>query len=384
MTEQSPATSSATENTRTAKKATPSKSRLGLVFFVVIVALLSLIALAISAFLGYQGWLLRDQVNTLQTELATLRVLDQQPVIQQLVTEITQQQNNTQALEDSFNQRFQDWQTLFDKQRSLSERKRDDWYLHEVAYLMRTAATRLYLVHDIQTAIAALEQADLRLSELENPMYIQVRQQLSNDISALRTLAVPDVDGTLLQLERLRAIAAKMPTASAPLSPTNSEETQATDATSPAERGFQFANLLSLFGFSQNKTQETALTRRENAVFLYQIIQLEIESAKQALVRYAGNDFAAHIANITDLLDKHYQADNQFVIQALAQISSIQTVTVFPEYPDISISLNLLQSLLNRHTQGIDNMLERIDTPDDNAQNTENTDTTEPNATLAL
>lgn len=341
-----------------------------LIFSIIFLFILSLAALSLSAYLAYQGQQLRNQVLSQNAALAELQALDQQPIIQNLMSEVTTQETNIQQLQDNYNQRFEEWKILYNKQLSLADRKRDDWYLNEVAYLMRLAATRLYLINDVNTATAALEQADLRLSELENPIYLQVRKQLSDEISSLRELKLPDVDGTLLQLERLLATVANMPLAQPSASASNNEMQADNDATN--QKSLSLSNMLSLLGFSQKQDDLNPLTRRENTLFIYQIVQLEIESAKQALVRYDKDDFDMHINNITNLLNKHYQPNNQQVMQAIAQIESIDNLTVFPDFPDITLSLNLLQSLINRYDIDESDLEQNntdiiTDTPDNNA-----------------
>ncbi len=324
------------------KAAAPKKSTFG-IFFVFIVFLLALAALGFSAYIAQQGLLLRDDVSKLQTELSRLRLLDQQPIIQNLSKEIAAQNQAQQKLQEEINTRFKEWQNTLEEKQSLSERKKDDWILNEVTYLMRMASTRLYLASDINSAIAALTQADLRIAELENPRYLPIRKTIADEVSDLQALQAPDIDGTALKLEKLMNNLPTLPEAIV-------SQEQATPAENSNNAPTTFiAKLFAMVGIKSNAGKVPTKATHDNLLFLDQLIRLELESAKQALIRFKREEFALHLKQSKTLIQKHYKKNNETVIQVLDQLNVIIDSAVFPELPDITRSMNLLQSLLNRY-----------------------------------
>lgn len=322
----------------------PAKAKGGLFSFLIF--LIALCALGLAGYIAYEGLKTREQLQTevskLQTELSQLRLLDQQPIIQNLMQEITSQEKSQQALEESINQRFLEWQTTLEKKQSLSERKKDDWILNESAYLMRMASTRLYLASDITSAIAALTQADLRIGELENSRYLPIRKKIGDEISALQALKRPDIDGTALRIERLMN---NLPALPKTIVQTENTETE----TIVSEPKSWIAKIMHSIGLKPNAGNIPTQATRDNSIFLDQVIRLELESSKQALIRYKEDAFNNHLKRARSLIKKHYQSSDETVISTLGELDILIDNAIFPQLPDISQSLNLLQSMLNRY-----------------------------------
>ncbi len=75
-----------------------------------------------------------------------------------------------------------------------------EWALAEVEYLILIASHRLVLESDTGTALAALEAADTRLRDMNNPGLTDIRRQLATDMNALRAVQQVDITGLSLFL----------------------------------------------------------------------------------------------------------------------------------------------------------------------------------------
>ncbi|RRQ21865.1 hypothetical protein D6C00_07845 [Thiohalobacter thiocyanaticus] len=71
-------------------------------------------------------------------------------------------------------------------------RSQEAWVLAEAEYLLHVANQRLQLARDVDTALAALATADQRLQELANAAYLPVREQISRELGALRSVNEPE------------------------------------------------------------------------------------------------------------------------------------------------------------------------------------------------
>ncbi|MCK5819009.1 MAG: uroporphyrinogen-III C-methyltransferase [Psychromonas sp.] len=91
-------------------------------------------------------------------------------------------------------------------QRSLAAtyiRKPNDWILSEVEYLVKLAGRKIWLEHDIKTAIALLAAADQRIVELNDHSLVGVRSALFEDINMLGSLPNYHPETVILELSSL-------------------------------------------------------------------------------------------------------------------------------------------------------------------------------------
>ncbi len=100
----------------------------------------------------------------------------------------------------------------------LSQNQPSDWLLHEAEYLIRIATRTMWLEHDTRSATGLLQDADMRLKELENPDFLPIRQLIRQDIAMLKLIPNLDSEETIMalmamnqQLKRLPLAMVKIP-----------------------------------------------------------------------------------------------------------------------------------------------------------------------------
>jgi uroporphyrin-3 C-methyltransferase len=64
----------------------------------------------------------------------------------------------------------------------ISGRRPADWLLAEADYLIRMAGRKLWLEHDVKTAIMMLQSADSRIQDLDDPSLLPIRAKLAEDL----------------------------------------------------------------------------------------------------------------------------------------------------------------------------------------------------------
>lgn len=80
---------------------------------------------------------------------------------------------------------------------------RKDWQLAEAGYLLRMANQRLMLEDDSRAALGLVKEVDSILREVDLPDLYGVRQQLAQDITALKLVQNIDREGLFLRLRAL-------------------------------------------------------------------------------------------------------------------------------------------------------------------------------------
>lgn len=85
----------------------------------------------------------------------------------------------------------------------LRGRTPNDWLITETDYLTKMAGRKLWLEHDVASAIELLKAADVRIAELNDPSLTPVRKAFAEDITKLSALPRVDRDGLVLRIASL-------------------------------------------------------------------------------------------------------------------------------------------------------------------------------------
>jgi uroporphyrin-3 C-methyltransferase len=191
-------------SSRADKPGIESKSKTGVLWFFTIINLL-LLASVISA--SYWVWMQWQTQNQQQTDA----IAAQKTSMQQQQASLDQQQNNialsiasSQLAKGDLEQQNQRLQASLQNvqeqlqltsaqvqinQRNLADvsgRRPADWLLAEADYLVRMAGRKLWLEHDVKTAIMMLQSADSRIQDLDDPSLLPLQTKLAADLQALR------------------------------------------------------------------------------------------------------------------------------------------------------------------------------------------------------
>ncbi|MGH8442470.1 MAG: uroporphyrinogen-III C-methyltransferase [Nevskiaceae bacterium] len=228
--------------------------------------------------------------------------------------------------------------------------------LAAVEQLLLMANDRLQLAHDANSALRALDLADQRLSRLNDPRLLPVREALSRERAALTTMALPDTTGFALALGDIQKRAATLP-----LRVHVPDRGEAPAATGPAQAadGTRLervvanvkAALSGLFSLRRDDTTGTRLLRPDEAALVGQILELKLEGARLALLARDGLAFRELTGAARDWLARHYDPADTDVQLALTKLDELHGQVLAPAPPDISRSLTLLRTQLGAITR---------------------------------
>lgn len=246
---------------------------------------------------------------------------------------------------------------------------RDTWMLAEAEYYMQIANAQLQLAGKPRIAALALEFADERIRQMANPALGEVRRALTQELQALQSMEVVDIEGMTLALANLAER-----TASLPLEQNVERPNEENDAVDPELTGFSraVASMKRAFGdiVSVRRTDEplTPLLSPDAAYFLRANLALQFQAARLALLRGEREVFEQSLEDAKRWLNEYYDAGSGAVSNALQTISQLQESGIDVTPPDISESLRLLRQY--RTLQGAESPASE-DTPtgDDAADN---------------
>lgn len=146
-------------------------------------------------------------LNRYQKQMQLSLASQQQSFAKQLQEVAIQIQNTSQAKITELDT------TVRQLEQRVKQQQPSDWLLHEAEYLIRIAARTLWLQHDTSAAIGLLKDADARLTELNDPAYLPVRETIHQDINSLELMPTLDTDDVVLTLMAMNKQVSQLPIA---------------------------------------------------------------------------------------------------------------------------------------------------------------------------
>jgi uroporphyrin-3 C-methyltransferase len=108
-----------------------------------------------------------------------------------------QVENSVNDMEENTADRIEQLNQMVEK---FSQNQPTDWLVHEAEYLVRVAARTLWLEKDATAAVGLLLDANDRITELNNPEVLPVRQLIHQDIATIKALPVLETEEVILSL----------------------------------------------------------------------------------------------------------------------------------------------------------------------------------------
>lgn len=232
------------------------------------------------------------------------------------------------------------------------------WRLLEIESLLLAANERLQLHRDPDGAKRALTLANRRLGVLDDPRLFGVRERVVDEIAALEALPDADVEGLALTLTELLDRVPELPLASDV--PGNYPGAGAGDEALRFRerpwRHFLASVSEALEGMvTIRRTDEThrPLMPPEREFFLYQNLQLKLESARLALFRRDTASYRHALDAASRWLRTYFDGEDPRVAGALETLNDVRNVELAWEAPDIGGSLTELRDLLRREVNPV-------------------------------
>ncbi|WP_293752469.1 uroporphyrinogen-III C-methyltransferase, partial [uncultured Paraglaciecola sp.] len=193
--------------------------------------IINLLLLAVVIGVGYWSWLQWQTQNQQQSDALVTSIEQQQASLAKQQSDIAQSIAANQLAEGELQQQNQalqsNMQTLLEQlqltsgqvqanQRNLADvsgRRPADWLLAEADYLVRIAGRKLWLEHDVKTAIMMLQSADSRIQDLDDPSLLPLRTNLAEDLLALQQLNQISISSIAIALGALNKHVDSLPLA---------------------------------------------------------------------------------------------------------------------------------------------------------------------------
>lgn len=228
------------------------------------------------------------------------------------------------------------------------------WQLNAVEELLLTANDRLALRGDVSGALQAFRIAQRRLGRIADPRLIHVRKLLSDQTAALESLPRLDVAGMALRLSSLASRVDKLPLGAQV--PKNYQDGRTT--TEPVGKHWwqRLADsitdtLAGVVRIRRTGKPPKVLLPPDRAYFLYQNLELKLESTRVALLRRQDKVFHDSLENALQWLQIYFKTDASGVQAMTESLQRMQGKNLQPNLPQTGKALAALRKDL-RNRQG--------------------------------
>ncbi len=270
-------------------------------------------------------------------------------------------------------------------EQAIKQRQPSDWLLHEAEYLIRISARTLWLEHDTHAAIGLLKDADARLTELNDPAFLPVRETIHQDINALSRMPTLETDDVIVTLMAMNKQVAELSLAIDDLGKENTETDIAlsdsiNDWQSNLAKTWQkFLN--DFIRVRQRVGTVEALISPEQQANLKQNLHLKIQLAIWAATERKGELYQKALMDIQQWLNEFFDMENNANQLFYNALTTLQNKQVAYDYPSELSSLTAIRATLrNQQVQPLQpqSITEDAKTPKEKAAEATNQTTQEP------
>ena len=234
-------------------------------------------------------------------------------------------------------------------------RDRNDWQLAEVEYLMRIAQHKLTLEDDFEGAAMTLRVASDKIGEAADTGLLPVRVKISEEIAELKTRKRVDLVGislTLTEMERQLAVlkpgfAVAVPTEVAEETPAEEKPWLQSSPTEVLDRLGRFVDSLVRVRYEDTAPSVTEANQMDVGESLRDWLKL----ARWAVLDRNEKQYVELLERAEQLFIGFYSQDKDENRDFLEQLSSLKTLGLTSDKPDISGSLFLMRKILQQRAE---------------------------------
>ncbi|MFQ2453733.1 uroporphyrinogen-III C-methyltransferase [Aeromonas caviae] len=239
----------------------------------------------------------------------------------------------------------------------LDDKRPNDWMLAESEYLVRMAGRKLWLEHDIVSAITLLGNADERIKALNDPSLMPIRKALAEDIAKLKGMPRVDREGLTLKLAALSDQIELLPLSTVSMPEAKSEPDQ-TVSTNPDE--WQSNLKKNWVKFTENfitirrrDGAVEALLSPQQEIFLRENLKTKLLQAQLAVYREQQSLYVDSLEKAQRWLTQYFDADNSATQYMQSELDKLKGEQIQFDYPDQFKTQTMLEQVLTERLQRI-------------------------------
>lgn len=239
----------------------------------------------------------------------------------------------------------------------LNDKRPNDWMLAESEYLVRMAGRKLWLEHDLVSAITLLGNADERIKALNDPSLMPIRKALAEDIAKLKAMPRVDREGLTLKLAALEDQIDQLPLSNVTM-PTAEEQANQAVSSNPDEWESNLKK--NWVKFTENfitirrrDSAVEALISPQQEIYLRENLKTKLLQAQLAVYREQQALYEDSIDKASRWLAQYFDTENSATHYLQGELDKLKGEQIQFDYPDRFSTQALLEQVLTERLQRI-------------------------------
>lgn len=337
-------------------------ARTGMLWFVTLINFLLVIGLLGAGYWFWSQWQGRQtnqqdffatQQSTLDNQQAALET--QTRTNDRLQQELRQENQQLQSSLDQLTNKLalteQQVIANSDKLSDVTGRRPSDWLVAEADYLVRMAGRKLWLEHDVNTAILMLQSADSRLQDLADPSLLPIRQKLANDLQTLQQVNTVSLTSVALALSGLTPQVKNLPLAIQELPELNDDAAQTEQSWFDELIIYIEENMFDYQPRADGETIKPVLSLQLQWLVREQLKHTLLQ-AQTAILQEQGTLFQQSMQRSLGIIIDNFDLKAPAVEQFIASLQNLAETNITKEYPAQLESALPLKDLLEKRVKG--------------------------------
>ena len=326
------------------KPVRPPRQRAG--YFALLIALLAIALIAGAGWYGFH-WhkQTREQLSVLQQGQIQLSAQNEQ---------LAQQSANRVAVMQASQKELAGYVEAL---RQKDQHLRKDWLVMEAEYLIQLANHRLLFERDINTAIVALQSADVRIKEAGDPSLLNTRKAIASAVQALKQVDQADLAGLSLTISAINQDLAALPlntpdtVSKAKTANTDLAESKQVQSWSELPAAI-WRDLKTLIVIRDHNEPVAPLLSPDQRFFLVENLRLQLEQARLAMLAGQSSVYKERLQTAILWIEKHFDKEAALTQSTLDTLRQMSNAAIAPALPDISPAYGALQNYRDKTEAG--------------------------------
>ncbi|WP_429097341.1 uroporphyrinogen-III C-methyltransferase [Aeromonas media] len=239
----------------------------------------------------------------------------------------------------------------------LDDKRPNDWMLAESEYLVRMAGRKLWLEHDIVSAITLLGNADERIKALNDPSLMPIRKALAEDIAQLKGMPRVDREGLTLKLAALSDQIELLPLSTVSMPEAKAEPDQAVSANPDEWESNLKKNWVkfteNFITIRRRDGAVEALLSPQQEIFLRENLKTKLLQAQLAVYREQQALYTDSLEKAQRWLTQYFDTDNSATQYMQSELDKLKGEQIQFDYPDQFKTQSMLEQVLTERLQRI-------------------------------
>ncbi|MGY4676574.1 uroporphyrinogen-III C-methyltransferase [Pasteurella sp. P03HT] len=232
----------------------------------------------------------------------------------------------------------------------------NDWLLSEADFLLNNALRKLVLDNDVDTSISLLKVADEALEKVSDPRVVSVRAAINNDLKQLLAVNNVDQNAIMQRLSQLANNLDELTVLDVNFGESNTTNQKLTDSLEDWKENAEKSATSFLNHFiriTPRNTDDKALLAPNQDIYLRENIRLRLQIAILAVPRQQDELYKQSLEAVASWIRSYFDTQAEVAQNFLKTLDELAEQSIYVDVPTQLSSLNVLDQLLNKQSQGV-------------------------------